>query len=76
MWTKERMVKREYHQSQLSGTDLWQVAISLYQSDEFINDKSWVIAGKALNPIGRRIANLDDADVARQDWNWAPILFY
>ncbi|VEI46935.1 filamentous hemagglutinin outer membrane protein [Actinobacillus equuli] len=40
-----------------------------YQSDEFINDKSWVIAGNGLNQIGSgKIANLDDKDAVRQDW--------
>ncbi|HDL5744955.1 TPA: hemagglutinin repeat-containing protein, partial [Mannheimia haemolytica] len=68
LWIKERMVKENITKASLpaqilAGGDL------TYQSDEFINDKSWVIAGKALNPIGRsRIANLDDADAVRQDW--------
>ncbi|HGO5856895.1 TPA: filamentous hemagglutinin N-terminal domain-containing protein, partial [Mannheimia haemolytica] len=68
LWINERMVKENITKASLpaqilAGGDL------TYQSDEFINDKSWVIAGNALNSIGSgNITNLDDADAVRQDW--------
>ncbi|WGE56340.1 hemagglutinin repeat-containing protein [Actinobacillus equuli] len=68
LWINEKVVKENITQTSLPAQILAGGTIN-YQSDEFINDKSWVIAGNGLNQIGSgKIANLDDKDAVRQDW--------